>query len=341
MAILWLDGFDNYPSGTAETTAKWTDLDASTQVTWPAGYNQGFCLHMANGSGGTQHYSTSWTGVSTIGIGMWFRPGNVPAGDQQLFRLNEGATTHVGVGRDSSGNWGVGRGTTNAPIWTSTKAMQSNVWQHVELIVTINNTTGSVELKIDGNTEINQTTIDTQNGGTGVIDQWSIVRNTSWNWDMDHVYVFDTTGTFANTFMGPSTEIYTLSPNAAGDSSGWTRSGGTANYEMVDEVPSDSDTTYVSDGTTNTQDLYNMADLPSNVGTIHHVETSVWGKNEAAGTGGVILQAKHSTSTNDGSSQNFTTGYVRYLQGFPTNPSTSAQWTKSEVDAAQFGFKVN
>ena len=49
---------------------------------------------------------------------------------------------------------------------------------------------------------------------------------------------------------------------------------------------------------------------------------------------------RHSGSNNVGSNIALATNTLWYAQVYETNPGTSSGWTKSDVDAAEFGVKV-
>jgi hypothetical protein len=75
-------------------------------------------------------------------------------------------------------------------------------------------------------------------------------------WDDFHCH--DAGGVAPNGILGAGTRIYTKMPNAPGALSNWTPTGAGANWDCVQEVPPDDDTTYVLAGSS-VEDNYGIA----------------------------------------------------------------------------------
>lgn len=135
-------------------------------------------------------------------------------------------------------------------------------------------------------------------------------------------------------------DVLNLRPNAAGDVTGLAVVGATANWDAVDEDPSDDDTTYVGNtakGTT-AYDLYNLPD-PNVVGTINSVTVSINVK-AAAKTGSAKTVIKTEGSEFRGDSYILPTTYTVTSTTYTTNPSTTVAWTWAQINALQAGVEL-
>lgn len=136
-------------------------------------------------------------------------------------------------------------------------------------------------------------------------------------------------------------KIKTIWPN--GDVSGgvqFSPNSGVTNYTQVDEQTMDGDTTYVEDGTSGHQDLYDYQALGFTPSAINGVMVNTTVKNPASGTINFKAICKSGATQSDGVSTISPGGYQTFLQEFGVDPNTSAAWTQSNLDAATFGVKV-
>jgi hypothetical protein len=120
----------------------------------------------------------------------------------------------------------------------------------------------------------------------------------------------------------------------------WTPLSGT-NWQMVDEVAMDSDTTYNSTSTAGNEDLLNFQSLPSTVTTIYALQvTGAYRKDDALSR--TIKQAVKSGVT-EAYGANYSipdTSYAYFTDLFTLNPNTSANWTLSDVNGMSAGYNL-
>jgi hypothetical protein len=133
---------------------------------------------------------------------------------------------------------------------------------------------------------------------------------------------------------------YTIRPNGAGDVTQFTAYGDSSNYLCVDDVASDSDTTYVYAGSGWHYDLYDFDD-PLESGSINNLTIYVVCRTSSAGTvtKKTIVGFKLAGTEYWGSEQSITSSYVAYSQSWTTNPATSAAWTWENITNMQIGHK--
>lgn len=113
-----------------------------------------------------------------------------------------------------------------------------------------------------------------------------------------------------------------------------------SNYNFVNDVPPDDNSSYLSDATVNDKELYTF---PAMAGaSVFAVAVNLRAEKDDASTRSVRALAKSSSTTVDNGtdfplSQNV---YMDYQGIFETDPNTSAPWTIAGVNAAQFGINT-
>lgn len=370
MALILMESFDTY--ATAALTGAWTTIGGGAYAP---------TVSAGNGRRSTQCLRTSFTDGGGVGRPLSIVPDSpVPSGDtcvcgfafkanrldtvnngsnafdpssgsaQSSFLLlvRQGNTTHVGFRINSNGTITALRGQSSlTTLGTTSIAVSEGGYQFLEFKVVIHDTTGSIEIRIDGAVALTLTNIDTKNTGSATWDEISINRlvenaNISTTWDFDDLYLLDGTTTAddpRNTFLGDSRVDATL-PNAVGTHSDGTPSGGAVdNYTMVDEATHDSDTTYNTFSVAADLDTYNYPTAPVAGAFIYGVQVRLWCRKEDAG--GATLRAVTRLGGTDyfGSSLSPTTGYTCKRQIWAQKPSDSADWTDTDYNAAEFGVE--
>jgi len=128
-------------------------------------------------------------------------------------------------------------------------------------------------------------------------------------------------------------------PGGAGDEANLDVFGATNNWEAVDEVTSDDDTTYVytTDKDVYTTDLHNLDDV-SLSGAINSVTVYIRSRSVDTPTqAGAYTWIKTNGVSYSGSEITLTTSYADYSTVYADNPQTGSAWTWAEIDALQAG----
>lgn len=281
-----------------------------------------------------------FTPSPTIVVGFWFTYDairlNFPAYIMAL-QGDAGATEHLSLVTGQAENeLLVRRGTTAI---ATISGITYTAWHFCEIKATVDDTTGNIEVRID-NAVVANFTGDTRNGGTST-DLDSILfsgsqNNTNITLNWKDIYVLNTSGARLNDFLGPR-RVHSLVATGAGATTGLTPSTG-ANWTCIDEQPA-VQTDYVT-GTPGAKDTYATADLPATASAVEAVQVSVFarrtdatptnikpvirsGGTDYAPSSGVLLTTDTTTSTI-----------------WEQDPATAANWTVSNVNAAQHGAEV-
>jgi hypothetical protein len=335
MALLHFDGFDlddrvlRYPLGAGQNTSA-----TATR------FSSGRCVRARSG-GELLH---SFTAISEIFLGIAFTT-NGTANGFVTFLGDAGATSHITVQLGITGAITVRRGNTTGTIIASAAAgtLPAGGWSYVEMRVTISDTVGVVQVRVNGSTtNVINFSGDTKNAGTATtIDRILLTSSSSAvDAEFDDLYICDTAGAAPyNTWLG-DVRVATLFPTAAGNSTQLTSSSGGANWTNVDESPR-SDADYNFSATVGQKDTYACADLPGTITDVYAVQEIGVALKSDAGAASMrpILRSGGTdyagTTVALGTTATLIPGAIR-----TTDPATAATWTVANVNAVQVGAEV-
>lgn len=233
-------------------------------------------------------------------------------------------------------------------VATGTTAIPHDEWHYIEFMAYFNGASGSVEVHLDGATEISATTVDLGAGSFThfflycyMSDAGNGINNGAFS-QFDDVYVLDDSGSAPrNTFLGDCV-VETVFPAADGANSNWTPNSGSAHYSRVNESSGtypDGDTSYVSSSTVGDYDTYDHGSLRHLTDdTVFAVQTNLSARKDDGSTRKIKHVARTGGSNSDGTEQTMTSSYATYAQIREQDPS-AADWTESSVNAAEFGVK--
>ena len=198
---------------------------------------------------------------------------------------------------------------------------------------------GIFELKVDGVLAAQYT------GNTNTVSAPHITTTLFYNqggisW-WDDFAINDPSGSVDNNWCGDG-RVILLKPNAAGDATQWTASSG-ANYTCVDEgFPANDDTDYVYSETVDDKDLYNLENpsIPSD-SIIRRVWVTARAKKTVSDAAKIALGIKTGGTEYWDSDQDLLTSYKNFQTAeWRQNPSTSSDWTISDLNDLQVGIKA-
>jgi hypothetical protein len=208
-------------------------------------------------------------------------------------------------------------------------------WYYIEWKIKPDNSTGSTEVRVNGELWCSFTGDTLQSAGP--IDHVVLSAQDYYSY-MDDFYVLDTSGTVNNNFLGPCM-VEGLLPNANTTDKDFVTSTGTDHYALVDDVPCDENTSYVDGDTTGDKDIWQYENLSQIDSDVHGVQ--VW--TCAAATSGSYT-AK--TVADDGTTENADTGltvsattYDGLFRLLDQTPSAGS-WSVTIINGSSFGVEV-
>ncbi len=347
--LLWIEGFDAYGTSLGSAVDGVEEVYANNGALSAAlvreGRLDGYAIELRSSSGST-HISTPNLGnISTIVIGFAFKP-LVDLANRVIVSLREDddATQGLNLFLNNTGTVSV-RLNTTVLATTGAAVIAADVWHYIEFKVTVHNSTGSYDFKINGVSQLSASGIDTRAGTTNdYCNRVRLVGDDTESAGQGHVfddwYICDTTGSVNNDFLGDR-RVQTIFPSANGDSGNFaTSDGGGSGYALVDDNPIDDDSTYVESSTSGHRDLYQFGNIVS-ADAINGIMQFVTARKTDVTNFNIELIVKSDSTISEGSAQSVgSTSYASFQRLLEQNPSISGAWTLTAINAAQFGYDV-
>lgn len=350
MALQFIDGFDHYGTGAGSLTAMANGVYANVGQTGPSNTQVRtgtYGLKMAAVS--NDFYRRVFSGsVATAGLGYAHWCGSLPVNNATYilaaFRdsgnLDQCAIVLQSTGAIAAyrGNGAI-NGSYSALLGTSSPVIVTSSWQHIECRVTIDDTVGTVEVRVDGVTVLSLTGKDTKATATAGTAQvmWgrgsdSIGTPVVTEY-IDDLFAWDTTGGANNDFIGDR-RVRTIFPDGNAATQEWAVTGAASAYQAINEAAPDGDTSYISASTSPTTSEFTLQDAPVSVGAISGAQTYVYAKKTDAGTATMQVSMLSGVSVSAGADRPVTTAYTYWMDMHPVDPATGAPWTRDGLNAA-------
>lgn len=259
----------------------------------------------------------------------------------------DNATCQVGIGVNSSGQFVAYRGRAAGSssggtlLGTATTPLPINTWLFVEIKVTVDNSAGVVEIKVDGTTFLSLTGQDTQNTANAYSNAlaWCGGGNAGNFWrGFDDAYWLNTDGSAPdNDFLGDCVVRGVIPSTGNGTHQDSTPSTGTDRGALVDEAtPTASDYNQIS--TPGDEDSYNYP-VAGTTGTIIGLNIASLVGKSTAGTCTSRNLARISGTDYYGTTRNVSTTYGWHVDCMRVSPASGVAWTEAEINGAEFGVE--
>jgi len=339
MSLLFADGFDLYSA--AQITRKWDGANYTTgeMVTGRDGVGQAFWP-----KGTTYTWKILPSNYQTVILGFSIKFEDLTSHAAGLIYFNDGdGTTQVTIDLDTSGHIEARRANSGTLLGTSTFAFSAGTWYTLEVKVKVDNTTGTVDVYVDGVSVLALTGQDTQDNANAYCNRIYIRQSGTANaCYFDDLYILAVDATTPNDFLGKNFRIRSIVPNADGTYEELSPSAGTDHYALVDEIPPTDDTDYIQSATVNQRDSFNFAALTINASSILAVQANILARRIDATARSIQRLARIGGSDYASSDKALSsTSFLYYLDMMLTNPATSGAWSASAIDDAEFGLKVS
>lgn len=348
MALLFFDGFETY-GGNSELDKY--ELGIELQKKWSfatASSGSGYFAIIDGRFGGKalsiyyyrNLYYLSQSDLNTVICGFAIRRGSGPWTANSLMQIRTGNNdTHLYLEVTSSSVkvYIHNSGTADATIaeedfWGPV----SSEFVYIEIKLVIDGSAGSYEIRRDGVTIASNSGLDTDNNSDGSGTKVAFYPNDK-QYYIDDFYICDGTGTTNNDFLGDS--VITVIYPSSDITTEWGTYGGSTHYELIDDNPSDADSTYIETGSTTTVDLFGFENS-SVTGSILGIQ--ICGEFSSTSDVTNLRVVSSSTTSDDVGIDNTTQSplYITYTRILESDPNTSTSWALSDLNAAQFGVII-
>jgi len=245
-------------------------------------------------------------------------------------------TGSIQVYRDADGVTGAATliGQTAGPV------MVAQSWRHVETKAFRSTTVGTVEVRVEGVTVLSLTNVNTgaaDYAQVAIGNTYSLV-STGTIHDQKDVIFWNGSGSENNTFIGPC-GVYWCPPDAD-VSSGWSRTSGSTDWQLVNESPPN-DSGYIYAGNPPpSPSIMNVVDLPPEIVAIRGIISVVRSEKSDGGDGNEQNSlSPNGTDWDDGADNPISTAFSYYFDVSEVSPDTTAPWTPVEFSTLQ--LKLN
>ena len=348
MALRFFDGFGT--DNDAEIYETNSTITLLTTPATPANHSPDFRQF---GDSGARFAQTHFGQISgdTLIVGMLLYVLN-PGPDDVLMYMRDTA-------EPSTNNWSVEHDSVGSRITlvaggvrldTPNGSFPEDEWHYLEFKYKFHNSTGTMEILIDGVSEASATGLDTiPAGADGTID-WFQLGGTTTNdvnlFYMTDFYICDGSGTIRNDFLG-AVESQPLLPDADGFHTDFTPLSST-NISNVDEPGNhDGDTSYNAGTTAGDQDSYNMTTLTGLAGRqILGLQVEVIAEKNDTGTKHARPFIRPASADTFGPSQPLANGVYGMLKNgaamhiWEQNPDDSLDWEQTDIDGLEIGIEA-
>lgn len=338
MAIVFIDGFDHYT--TTDLLKKWS-LNFNSTISQTLGRRGGGCLLSPHSC--VKNFTSEYT---TLIAGGAFYP-------TELFSLYNGILTSI-FGFSYGNQMRICIGATTAgevvvlnyaqAVLGRTKPglIQQGVWSYIEFKAVAGQSTGAVEVRVNGKTELTLTNVNTTNGNsfTSFIAGYrsNLVIEPVGNNRLDDIYVLSTTGVANNDFLGDC-RVDAYMPTSEGSTQSWTPTPAGTHYTTVDEIPI-SAADYVESATAGAIELFGYTDLVNIPLNVYGVQLNSVARKTDAGERQINGVARIG-GTDYLSTALSVEDVSKYIMAvWDRSPATSAAWTRSEINGTDFGIKL-
>lgn len=237
----------------------------------------------------------------------------------------------LSVYTDGTTNWG--RGTT---ILGNSGTITLNEWHYIEGHLVIHDSTGVLQVKVDGSLALDLSSQDTSTG-TANATSITLGGGLSVGGYWDDIVINDTTTSYNNSWPD-MVKLLPVRPTP-GEAAQFTRDGWDYGHN-AQQVMMPNDGLSVFSNTNNQYDLHKFGALDLPVGaTIKNVINNLIARK---GTGAFNLapMIKEGSTETEGSALTVGADWSLVQQAYPTCPSTGVAWVEADLqDTLQLGYK--
>jgi hypothetical protein len=327
MAVLNLNGFETGDLSEAQNTTG--TISVVTSPVHSGAYALRINPTAATGNynmrGPTTTGADAALGLSTLYVSFYLRLAALPGATIFISRASDGTNFIASLQVTSAGEIFIDA---TAGDSATAATLVADYWHRIDFKVVQN---GTCELQVDGGTVVTATganlTINQVRFGTGTETK---------DIYLDDI-VFDDAG-----FPSAQYAIRRMAPSADGNYTAWADNLGGNDWEAVDDVPHDSDTSYITSSTATEAETVALEDGPSASiwGTVLGVKSLAIVRDEG-GASSIDIRLRSGSTDDDTTNSDPGSAYVLRAKLYNTDPATSAAWVLSALDSVEVGVLNN
>lgn len=341
MAGLWCDGFDHYGNSSVARDnmldGVYAQLGNQVNVSTSIVRTGTYSLRTLDGENNLITRRVFGGTKTRVGVGFGFYLSALPSVSNALFPFSfrdSDNNIQVKIGINTDGTITAYRDTT--AIGTSdSPAVTAAAWQHMECWVTCDNSAGTVEVRVNGVTVLDLSSLDTQGQSTSAMTQWAFYNSVnpvcqSW---IDDLFAADDSGSYNNDFIGDR-RVLTQMPVADTAQADWPLSTGSDGYALIDDVSPDDDSSYIYAETSGLDSEFALDDLPEEVSAIAFTNLVHRSRKDEAGDCNVQTGMVSGGEVASGTDRAITSEYTYWGDVIELDPDTGAPFSRSGWNAA-------
>lgn len=332
MSIVDTESFD----GISNANQRWQGTSVATSTSAARTGSRG--LQLTGGS-----ISKSLAAQVTYIAGFAFRVSSFSfAGFATMFQFTDGGSDQVDMRIQGSagGTQGQLEVTRNGTVLgTSSYLFPLNIFHYLEIKTTVDPVTGSVIVRVDGDIILTVTGANTRATANTQINGYALVGQNVFQFD--DVVVIDGGSPGPTDFIG-DVGVYPRFPSASGTYTQYTSSTANPNWQNVDEAQPDDDTSYNYDQTAGHKDSFKFQSLGlAASAVVYAVNVLVRAEKDDSGPRSIKVLVRFGGSDfQNATTLNLGTPYQTLQSTIYNQDPTSASWTVTNVDAAEWGYET-
>lgn len=358
MTIQWCDNFGAYGTGSASSAALQNMLDGTPYASVASGGVTGTALEVnPDGIGGDIVLRVGVTRIAcpvpnaAMGVAGRFWLPSIPgsnndrcalfdmrtAANQQRYRVIVEPNGALSVYYATTTNPGV-PGDAACLATTTVPAILTNSWTHFEFFVDF--ATGEFALRREGSVLLSGTHDSPPGGSIGNIAfaNSGVSSTGRTNFWLKDLVVWDDQGSNNNDFLG-TVAVHRL-PVDGDVSSGWTKSSGSSDYQLLDEVPpNDADYIEAVEDPLPAASIMTFGDLPPDIVGVRCVMTMVRAWKTDGGDAFLQVSLISEGDEDNGADRNISTTPTYWYDISELSPDTGQPWNPIELNNAT--VKIN
>jgi hypothetical protein len=337
MTLLYTQGFDHFDDGNEGLSTLIEMHDSMILSPWGFGrFNFGRSVETSSTS---YHFTIGGgrLGIPTLYMGVAIKVGALnstySSGMPTIEFKDSGGNIHVKV--HIVGNTFDIRNGSGTQLFTPFEALNvAEKWFYIEFKIVVSATVGVIEVRVNSIEVANETGLNTKHvSGGDNID--SILCTAAWVNTIVHyddIYVDD------SQFHGDC-RIKTFFPDSdSATHTDFVRSGGSNDYECVDENDPNSDTDYIYANVVG--DISAFGITTGALGTVKAINLVHVMRKDDAGDRKIKHLVRSNGADYQGVEKSIISDYIGVDHIWELDPDDSAAWTQTKIEAAEFGLEI-